>query len=145
MDHTPVVRASEETNQNKPGPIVSVVGHFSEVPQCPTWVRNAHQTGRPPTTLNFAPSCIILTACPSGAIVTSPNDPISLGPFLSRRWRRFRAVPVQRLHHPDPAVVGYRAGRGWCHSSSRSRRTAGNRLIQIKTVASTAEETGAWG
>jgi len=24
--------------------------HFSEVPQCPTWVRNAHQSGRPPTT-----------------------------------------------------------------------------------------------
>ena len=26
MDNTPVVRASEETNQNKPGAIVSVVG-----------------------------------------------------------------------------------------------------------------------
>jgi hypothetical protein len=26
MDYTPVVRASEETNQNKPGAVVSVVG-----------------------------------------------------------------------------------------------------------------------
>jgi hypothetical protein len=28
MDYTPVVRASEETNQNKPGAVVSVVGTF---------------------------------------------------------------------------------------------------------------------
>jgi hypothetical protein len=28
MDYTPVVRASEETNQNKPGAVVSVVGRY---------------------------------------------------------------------------------------------------------------------
>jgi hypothetical protein len=30
----------------------------------------------------------------------SPNDPISPGAFPS--WISLRAVPVQRLHHPDP-------------------------------------------
>ena len=32
----------------------------------------------------------------------SPNDPISLGAFPSGHWRRFRLVPVQGPHYPDP-------------------------------------------
>jgi len=30
MDYTPLVRASEETNQNKPGAVASVVGTFEK-------------------------------------------------------------------------------------------------------------------
>ena len=32
----------------------------------------------------------------------SPDDPKDLGRVLPRHWRCLRAVPVQRLHHPDP-------------------------------------------
>jgi hypothetical protein len=32
---------------------MSSIGHISDLVLCPTWVRNARQSGRPPTTLNY--------------------------------------------------------------------------------------------
>jgi hypothetical protein len=51
MDYTPVVRASEETNQNKPGAVVSVVGTFRKWQAKPAM--SAHR-GRPDIDLDPA-------------------------------------------------------------------------------------------
>ena len=59
--------------------------------RCPTSVRNAHQSGRPPTTLNFAPPYIIGPRAASISIHTG-------GDGSSAQWRvdRRKAVPVTR-------------------------------------------------